>query len=698
MTRIPEPLRRGAAALAPAALVVAVQLVWFPAPLGILVRGATIGLLTALLAVGMALVYRANRVVNFAQGDLGFVPGLLGVMLVLFSGVPYGLGFAAGLGAAIVLGAVVELAIVRRFFRAPRLILTVATLGLAQLLTGGAILLARLWDESAFSQRIDTPGLTFRFTIEPLVFEADYVVTWVAGAAAMLGVALFLRHTAIGTAVRAAADSADRAALLGIPVGRLHTVVWVVAAVLSFVALWLRASLIGLPIGSSVGFLVLLRALAALVLGQMTHLPAVAASAIALGMLETAVTFSADTTDTIAAILGAVIVVALLLRRPAAERAARMVASTWQAVEEVRPVPRELRHLPEVRLVRIGLPALVAVVAAVLPHLLDTERSLKASALLAYSIIGVSIVVLTGWAGQVSLGQMAFVAWGGAVTAKVTQAWDADLLVAAGCSLVVGALVAIAVGLPALRLRGLHLAVTTLAFALATSSYFLNEEFFGWVSDDRFERLPLLGRIDLASPTRIYYVLLAGLALTLVALTGIRRSRTGRVLVALRDNEAAVQSYGVSVTRAKLTGFAISGAVAAFAGSLLVYHQQAYDPATYLPFASLSVFTMAVFGGLGTLFGGVAGAAYLLGARWFLPGDWVALASGAGVLAVLLVVPHGVAGLAVRVRDLWLRWVAQRHGIVVPSLLADTAEPPPTVADVGEGVRAEVLAPEGVPR
>ena len=111
---------------APALALVAVQLVWFGMPMGAWIRGIVLGLLTALLAMGMALVYRANRVVNFAQADLGFVPTTLAVGLILFSGLPYLLGFGIGLSAAIALGAVVEFALVRRFAKASRLVLTVA--------------------------------------------------------------------------------------------------------------------------------------------------------------------------------------------------------------------------------------------------------------------------------------------------------------------------------------------------------------------------------------------------------------------------------------------------------------------------------------------------------------------------------------------------------------------------------------------
>jgi branched-chain amino acid transport system permease protein len=451
-----------------------------------------------------------------------------------------------------------------------------------------------------------------------------------------------------------------------------------------------------LPIATSLGLLVLLRALAALMLGRMTNLPAIVLAAIALGVLENAVVFTADSAATAPAVLAVVIIATLLLQRRAVVRAERQESSTWQAAEEVRPVPPEMRRVREVQVVRYLVGALVVGGVLLLPNLLNTEDSLKASAVGIYAIIGISIIVLTGWAGQISLGQMAFVAWGSAVTAKLTVEWNVDFLLALPAATVAGALVAVVVGLPALRLRGLYLAVTTLAFSVVTIDYLLNDEFFGWVEDGRFDRLPLLGRIDLETPTRMYYVVFAGLVVVLVALRGIRRSRTGRVVVALRENEAAAQAFGVSPTRAKLTAFAISGAVAAFAGGLLAYHQNAFDPVSYTPFSSIAVFTVAVVGGLGTLLGGVLGALYFLGGRWFLPGDWAILASGLGVLVVLLVLPSGLGGLVFDLRDGWLRWVARRHGVHSPSLVADSM-PEPTPGEPALEPAAETAARDAVP-
>ncbi len=683
---VPGAIGRPLAIAGPAVAIIAVQLVFFPMDIGFILQGATIGLLTALLAVGMAMIYRANRVLNFSQADLGYVPGLVGVMLVAITGLNYFIGFITGLAAAIVLGALVEALIIRRFFRSPRLILTVVTLGLSQMLAFGALYTAQLWDAPSRSQRVDFPW-EMRFEIGGVIFREEFVVAWILGPLAMAAVMIFLRGTMLGTAIRAAADSADRAALLGVPVNRLHTIVWSVASTLAFVAIWLRAGIIGLPVGSAISFGILLRALAALMLGNLTNLPAIAASAIALGVLETGIVVNGGSSFENDAVLAAVIIVSLLVRSllvATDTRADTDSTSTWQASEEVRPVPVELRRVREVQMVRSALAAIVLTTILVLPHLLGTADLIKATAVVIFGIIGISVIVLTGWAGQVSLGQMAFVAFGAAVTAKLTNEWNVDLTLALAASAAVGAFVAIVVGLPALRQRGLFLAVTSLGFSLATTSYFLNEDFWvgSWVHDNKFARVPLLGRLDIDSPIRMYYVALVGLGIILVAMRGVRRTRTGRVLLALRENEPAGQTFGINPLRAKLTGFALSGGVAAFAGGLFAYNLEIYDAGSFAPERSIEVFTMAVIGGLGSLAGGVIGAVYLKGMQWFLPRDWQFFASGVGVLAVLLVIPSGVGGLLFRLRDFWLRWVARRKDLIVPSLLADVAPTPSEEAEI----------------
>ena len=664
-------LQRAAWQLLPAFGLVAVQLIFFGMPAGAWVRGVVLGLLIALLAMGMALVYRANRVINFAQADLGFVPTSLAVGLIVFSGLPYLFGFGVGLVAAVALGAIVELAFVRRFAKASRLVLTVATIGITQLLAVLALLIPQMWDQSAASQRVPPP-LDWKVTIGTFILSANDLIALIVAPLAMIGVAVFLGATRLGTAIRGSAERSERALMLGIPVAWLSTLVWAIAAGLSFLALFLRAGILGVPLGAALSLSTLVLALAALVIGRLRHLPTVATAAVALGILEYGVAWNASSPLLVTPIVGAAVLVALLLQRRQYGRADRDEAAAWRLADEVRPLEPWVARLPLVRLLRWSTATLILLGLVLIPLLLRTDQIIKATAVAVFAVIGLSLVVLSGWAGQISLGQMAFVAIGAAVSGKCTISWNVDMSLSLLLGGAAGAAAALIVGLPALRLRGLYLAVTTLVFALAVNSWLLNRQFFDWVPQERIERLPLFGRIDVSTPNRFYVYTLVVLALVYVALRGVRHSRTGRAIVALRENELAAQAFSVSPIPVKLTAFTISGFVAGVAGGLFVHLSRSFDLTSYGAGASLDVFTAAVVGGLGSLFGGVLGAVFLRGSQWFITApEWRLLSSALGVLIVLLIIPGGLASLVIKIRDWYVGVVLRRQSPHDPTLLPD---------------------------
>jgi branched-chain amino acid transport system permease protein len=691
-----RPVPRAALArFLPAGAIAAVAVVVFPLPAGVALQGLILGLLGSLVAVGMALVYRANRILNFAQGQLGTAPTVLAVGLVVWSGWNYLLALTVGVVGAVIVGAAVELVVIRRLFRAPRLLLTVATLGVAQLLAVAAAVTPLLWGKQPTTSQIHVP-LTVHFTVQPIVFSADDLVALLVAPLALVGVAALLRFTDLGIAIRASAEHADRASLLGIPVKRLQTVVWATAALLSFVGVFLQAGVVGLPVITDVNFSVLLASLAALVLGGLSDLVAVTVSAVALGLLQQAVVWHYPRNpELVDPIFAAVIVVCLLARRASGIRAERQERSSWRSADEVRPVPRQLQGLPAVRASKwLGLLTVGGLLVA-LPYLLDAGNQVKASAVVLFGIITVSMVVLTGWAGQVSLGQMSFAAFGATTGAYATQQWHLDLSLAMLFAGAVGATVALVVGLPALRVRGLFLAVTTLAFALATSSYLLNSAHFSWIPTGTVNRPAFLGVVSLQSQSAYYELCLACLVVTLLAVAGVRNSRTGRVLRAMRENEVASQAYGVNVTRAKLLAFAMSGFLAAVSGCLLVHLLTGYGPDTYSPYQSVVVFIAAVVGGVGSLLGGLLGALFLKGGEWFLPSaQWQGLVSAVGVLLVLMIIPGGLSDVVYRVRDAALRWIAERKGIAVPSLAGSRDAGP---GEVGAD-ESPLAAPDSMPQ
>jgi branched-chain amino acid transport system permease protein len=675
-------LRRAAVAVAPfLVLVVGSRLVWRHVPWGVTLNGAELGLLSSLVAVGLALTFRANRIINFAQADLGIVPSLLASLLILGKGWSYWFAMPTGLVAAAVLGALVELIFVRRFFAAPRLILTVATIGITQVLVGFSLFMPSWFGDLRSVQY--SPPVHADFTFGQVAFNGNDAAVFVVAPLVLLALAWFMRASAIGVGLRGSAESANRALLLGVPVKRLHTIVWIISAVLAFIGLFLRAGVVGVSIGQVLGPEVLLPALGAAVIGRMEKMPTIVGAAIGLGVVDQSVKFAWNQDGYRDAVIGLIIVVAVLF---AYDRSRNRVGdgdvSTWQASRETRPIPNELRRVREVVGAQWVLGALVVFGLAAVPLFMGESRVLLAGTIGIFAMIGISLVVLTGWAGQVSLGQVAVVGIAAAAAGSLTTRyhWDMALvMLAAGA---IGAVVMTAVGLPTLRARGLSFAVTTLALALVTSSYLLNPQFFSsWLPKGRIERTRVLGAIAVGSETRFYMLILAMLGLTLVAVRGLRTSRTGRVLIGTRENERAAESYGIDARRAVVIAFAVSGFISGVAGALFVHQQRALDLANFQPAAGLAVFSMVVVGGLGSMSGAIAGAIYVQGINWFLPSEWSFLATGAGMLLVLMLLPGGLGGAFGDLRDEGLRFFARRRGIRVPSLVADTmvAAPAPEI-------------------
>src|SRR5688500_2140953 len=548
-----DRLRPLSASFGPALLILLAQQVLFPTSAGIVLRGLVLGGLTAMIALGMAMVYRANRIINFAQADLGLAPAVAAFLLVTESGLPYPLALVIGLAIAVVFGAGVERLVIRRFFRAPRLLVTIATIGLSQVLVGMALLLPRLWDLDLAVGRTEPP-FDATFTVGVINFNANDLLVLVLAPITVAVVAVFLQRSDVGVAIRASADSADRASLLGVPVYRLQTVVWSVAAALAFLTVFLRAGVQNIPtLSSALGLQVLLRALVALMLGRMTHLTAVTSAAVALGVFEQGV-FANHGEGLVIPALAVVVGVTLVLRRAEIGRGDSTEDAAWRAAEEVRPVPWRLYRLPEVRLGRAVAFGLLAVVAIGVPYVLDVDQVFNASTLLIYALLGLALVLLSGWGGIVSLGHIAYFALGAAFGGWLMGEQDMDLLVTLLCAATLGAVVSTLVGVPTLRLRGMYLAVSSFAFALAASTYLLDRDRFDWVpgSGILIRRPPVMGGLEIESETGAYHLILFVLFVAILGARNIRASRFGRALVALRDNERAAQAYAVSPPRLRL--------------------------------------------------------------------------------------------------------------------------------------------------
>lgn len=655
----------------------------FITPLGVMFQGANRGLITALIAVGIALIYRTNNVINFAAAELGLVPATLTVLLVVDHGWPYYPTVIIGLASAVLVGVVVEFVFVRRFSRAPRLILTVATLGIQQVLLSGVLLLV-LGLASDKPHSLPTP-VGGSFEVGLTVFKGDDIAILIVAPIVLVAVGVFLHFSAFGKAVRATAERADRAAMLGIPVRRLQSVVWAVAAVLSFVGVMLYAhNSGGLPRGTPLGPEVLLLALAAAVIGRFDHIPTIVFTSIGLGVLNASILY--DWPDPIQRDFGLALIVivgVLIVRQHRDTRVRAGTVSSWDATREVRPIPPELRDVPLVKWTQRGLLVSGAAFVIALPFWMAPSSVTLATTIGIYSIVGVSLVILTGWAGQVSLGHLSLMALGAAAAGTVTSRYGWDLSLALLVGAAVGGLAMVLVGLPAIRAGGLALGITTLAMALGVP-YLLNSNLApSFLADNLPDftgrstkfRPHLFGGINVDDNTRYYFLVLVVLCGAIALARGLRSTRAGRVLIGLRENDRAAASFGIGSRGPYVTALAASGMLAGVAGALSVEQSRQFFIGDFEFFKGLGVFAMVVVGGLGSIGGAIVGAVYFRGIDYFVPADvvWLRfLTTGFGLLAVLMLLPGGLGAACGDVRDAGLRWVALRRGIRVPSLLADT--------------------------
>jgi len=657
-------------------------------PAGIVLLGVVLGSLTGLSAVGLVLVYRASRIVNFSQASLGAAAGVLAILVFTSWGWNYFLCLVLGAVAAAATGALVERVVIRRFFWAPRLILTLATIGLAQILGGIEAGLPSLFGQPLVTNSFRTP-LSSSFTLDPVLFTGNHVVIVIIVPVVAGALAWFLTRTSLGVAVRAASENAERALVLGIPVRRLSTIVWAIAGLLSALTVMLTAPIQALPPTVLAGPALLLPALAAAVLARMDKLLVAFVAGVGIGILQQVTFWTTSRSSATDVAFLVVILVALLVQRDRLSRADDASASSWLAAGETTPVPSELARLPEVVWARRGIVAVVAVVALAAPLVLSvSQTNLVGTVALVYALIGVSLVVLTGWSGQISLGQFALAGVGGVVAANLLDD-GVDLLVVLAGAAVGGALAALAVGLPALRIRGLFLGVTTLALAVAMSTYFLNPSYFPDLLPSGLDRPVLFARFDLSSEITLYYFVLVVVVAAAWTAANVRSSRVGRLMVSVRDNERAARARGVDATAVRLGAFAFSGALAGLAGGLLVLVLLTVGSGSFSATQSFDAFAMVVVGGLTSVPGAIAGAFLLRIAQYTIGGSLQLIVTGAGVLFLLLAFPGGLSQILNGVRDRYLRAVADRREIMVPSLIADAAPAEPVAAS-GEVLDAVV--------
>ena len=637
----------------------------FEIPVEVVVLGLISGLTYALLGVGLTLIYRSSRVLNFAHGEMGALPALAIPILVLNYRWPYWPAFLVTIAGSAAVGALVEFLVFRRLRQASRLTVLVATIGIAQLLFVAGALLPKGGELTG--RGYPTP---FESTVKigDLVLGPGQLMIVAVVPVVTLALAIFLRRSKLGRASRAAADNAEAAQLAGVPVARVSLAIWTIAGLLA----GLSAILIGptrpLAISEALGPALMLRALGAAMLGGLTGFVGVFAAGILIGIVEALALWNYPIGGVLDVVLFAIILGSLLVKRGLGQLARGSRESTWALAASLRPLDRSLLAVPAVRWARRLAVALALALAVFVPTTLTSSEQFFLGGVVLFALIGLSLVVLTGFAGQVSLGQFAFVGVGAAVGGRIHQLGlphPAGAVIAAA----VGALLALLIGLPALRIRGLFLAVATLALSVATSSWLFSQEFlvrrneFG-ESSLQLPR-PVVGDYSFDRELSYYWICLAALVVVAIAVHRLRRSGLGRTMIAVRDNEPSAASLAISPRGVKLRAFAISGAIAAFGGFLyggLVVNFSSDPGSTFGPGESLSLVVMTVLGGITTVSGAVVGALWVQGLPRLLGQEWGVLTSGVGLIVVLLLLPGGLASLLFTVRDRAATWLAGRFG------------------------------------
>lgn len=677
-----------------------------------LVIGVIVGLVYGIVATGLVIIYKGSRVVNFAHGQMatlgtfaawGILTNPTGVAgIYTRSTVPWVLAALFGIALGGAGGVVVESTVIRRLFRAPRLIVLVATLGIGQLISLVIYLIWLRGADEAGATRIFPTWFQVSWRIGDVVILGEHLLAVMVVPVVALGLAGFFKLSRMGIAIRAASDNADAARLLGVSVRRVSMVTWGLGAALAAIAGILIAPING---GLSIQLLgtgLLLRALAAAIIGGLTSLPGALFGGLTVGIAEVLLTRYRgqgpvpDLAGLVEVVLFVgILVVLLVLSRSAREEGDLAFTPT------IRKVPDWFRShwtlgIPRTSGVIVGI-----YLALAIPILLTPSGNFTFALMLVYAMLGVSLNLLMGTAGQISLGHFALLGVGAFMGARLVTIAGMPYPLAFAVAGLAGGAVAFLIGLPSLRIRGLYLAMATLAFAVAAEASLFRLDVFGARRGISLAR-PSIGPFNLDDPSgrEMSYACLLALVGFVWLVRNIHRRRSGRALLAVRDNEKSAAVLGVSVRGYKLLAFTISGVLAAWAGFFYALLNPLVQFSAFAPVKSLELVAMVIIGGLGSVPGAVLGAVYVVGIPRMFPDSDIAplLATGFGLLLVLMIRPGGLWSLLTGLRNffVWALTVEDRafKGPFSHLVPADVPESARLGSLFEEAEPAEELEPE----
>jgi branched-chain amino acid transport system permease protein len=644
--------------------------------------GLGAGALVASIALGVVLIYRGSGVINLAVGAIAMTGAYLfwsfktGYFGFTLSSTP---AYILTLVCMALFGVLIELAIFRPLRNTAPLAKLAASLGLLLVLQAGAV---EVFGDTQKSAPSILPSGTV--TVFGRVVPEDRF--WLAGIVIVVAVVLaaLYRWTPFGLATRAASENEVAAMLAGLSPNRLAVINTVLACVVAGGLGVLVAPLVTLD-AQTLAFQIV-PALGAALLAGFTSFFIACFAGLAMGAVQWLLVYwqtqgwyptdvgGAPLRGVYELFVFLVIVVALFLRGAS-------LPSRGELVEKRLPfVPR-----PEGLLRSSGIAAIAGVACLILfPY--DFRQALINSLL--GVIIALSLVVIIGFVGQISVVQLALAGVAGFMMSHLTTdvggVWarfPLSLLIGAATATIVGLVIAVS----ALRVRGVSLAVVTLAGAVALEQFgFLNSRWGGGPRGSPVEQ-PSIGGLNLSPdasfrgldgdlPSPIFGFLVLGATVLLALLVAnVRRSSLGQRMLAVRSNERAAAAAGINVRNTKLAGFGIAAFIAGMAGALYAYNFGSVSSSRFGAVAALGLIAFAYFGGItmvsGAVIAGIGATEGLLPHafdKWFgLNGNWALLIGGFALIITLLVNPEGIAGTGYKKKQEKLR--RQAAGISRPS-------------------------------
>ncbi len=662
----------------------------------IIIGGLITGAIYALLAVGYSLVFSVSGALNLAQGAFVALGALTMYTFTHSAHLPIVAAFLASLVIVATAIGIIEWVVIRpAVTRISHANLLMMMGGLLTAFEGAAFL---IWGSNPFSTSPFSGSKPVRVGGLSIPTQGF----WVIGAmlAAVIGLSWLLARSRWGRGLRATSENMTAARLMGVPVDRMILLSFVAAAALGVIAGAVISPLTSLDYSSMATYTN--EGLIAVSLGGLGTVYGSVAGGLVLGVVEAVV--SGYVSSLFSTAISLIILIAIIFLRPQGllgrARGARIDVAERTNGRIYAP-PSLPRHWARVGGVVIAL--IMLFVPDIIPA--GDMRALNITGIFCLTIVGLDL--LTGIAGQVSLGQAGFMAIGGYLSAVLAVKYHVPTLAGLVIGMAGSALVAVVLGLVCGRLRGMYLAITTLAFGILVQGLANGLSITGGPSG--IGGIPPFSVAGFAfdSDTRFFYLIWALVAVSLIAVANFVRSNRGRILRAMHGDQAGARSLGLNITRAKISVFVISACLASIAGSLYASYFRFLSPDQVGSSESLQLITMLVIGGMGTLFGPLIGVALLT----YLPLESQSIANYSmlltGVLLVLFLryLPAGIWGGVLEVIN---RVVPGRR------LAADVGGEPPGVGettDAGEaigfngtvgtsgadGVSGSTGAAEGVP-